>query len=89
MTAIWPAVPTTPTAGAPPRPAGAAARGVPDTGARRGSALTLAVLGMATVSFNMTRVGGWTISDLFFLASGAIVVIKLLNNDQRFLTPKR
>jgi len=56
---------------------------------RRGVALWIALAAMATVSFNMTRVGGWTVSDLLFLLSGAVVVIHLLNDDHRFLTPER
>lgn len=58
-------------------------------GRRRGAALGLAIAATATVSFNMTRVAGWTVSDLLFLASGAVVFVKLLNDDQRYLTPKR
>ena len=42
---------------------------------------------MATVSFNMTRVAGWTVSDLLFLLSGAAVLVQLLNQDERYLTP--
>jgi O-Antigen ligase len=37
----------------------------------------------------MTRVGGWTVSDLLFLLSGAAVLIQLLNQDERYLTPRR
>jgi O-antigen ligase len=56
---------------------------------RKGIALWLAILAMATVSFNMTRVGGWTVSDLLFLASASVVIMKLLVDDERYLTPKR
>jgi len=61
----------------------------PATRYRKGAALSIALVAMATVSFNMTRVGGWTVSDLLFLLSGAVVVVQLLNGDQRYLTPER
>jgi hypothetical protein len=56
---------------------------------RKGLALWLSLAAMATVSFNMTRVGGFTISDLLFLASAAVVIAKLIMDDERYLTPRR
>jgi O-antigen ligase len=55
----------------------------------KGAALWLALVAMATVSFNMTRVGGWTVSDLLFVACAAVVIVKLMANDERYLTPRR
>jgi len=52
-----------------------------------GLALALSLAGLATMSFNATRVAGWTLSDLLFLASGFVVIIKLLSSDERGLTP--
>jgi hypothetical protein len=52
-----------------------------------GLALAFSLAGLATVSFNATRVAGWTLSDLLFFASGFVVGVKLLSNDERGLTP--
>lgn len=56
---------------------------------RRGAALWLSVLGTATVSFNMTRIGGFTVSDLLYLMSAGVVIAKLIVDDERFITPRR
>ena len=56
---------------------------------RRGAALWASILATATVSFNMTRVAGVTVSDLLYVASAAIVIAKLIVGDDRFLTPRR
>jgi hypothetical protein len=55
----------------------------------KGIALWFAVLGMATLSFNVTRVADWTVSDLLFLASAGAIVFKLLIGDERGLAPKQ
>jgi hypothetical protein len=54
-----------------------------------GVALGVSLLAMATLSFNATRVAGWSVSDLLFMASGGVIAIKLLSSDERFLTPRR
>lgn len=54
-----------------------------------GVALVVSLLAMATLSFNATRVGGWSVSDLLFMVSGGVIALKLLANDERFLTPRR
>lgn len=54
----------------------------------RGPALWLGMIAMATISFNSTRVAGWTVSDLFFLLCAGVIVIQSLTNDVRGLTPK-
>lgn len=56
---------------------------------RRGAALWASILATATLSFNMTRVAGVTVSDLLYVASAAIVIVKLIVDDHRFLTPRR
>jgi O-Antigen ligase len=52
-------------------------------------ALVVSLVAMATLSFNATRVGGWSVSDLLFMASGGMIALKLLADDERFLTPRR
>ena len=42
---------------------------------------------MATLSFNATRMAGFSVSDLLFLASAVAIVVKLLVRDERLLTP--
>jgi O-Antigen ligase len=54
-----------------------------------GVALVVSLVAMATLSFNATRVAGWSVSDLLFMASGGVIALKLLTNDERFLTPRR
>ncbi|MGH9211166.1 MAG: O-antigen ligase family protein [Acidimicrobiales bacterium] len=54
---------------------------------RRGAPLALAYLGMATVSFNSTRVAGWSVSDLLFLGSVAAVAARLLSGVSSGVAP--
>lgn len=46
-----------------------------------------AVLGMATIGFNSTRIGGWTVSDLVFLGAAGVVVAILLNGGAGPIAP--
>ncbi|HKE72351.1 MAG TPA: O-antigen ligase family protein [Acidimicrobiales bacterium] len=55
----------------------------------KGVALWLAILGMGTLSFNVTRVGGFTVADLFFLASAGAIVFELITDTDQLLAPKR
>lgn len=55
--------------------------------AARGAALALVVLGLATVSLNRIRAGGWAISDLVFLVAAAVVWFQLLTGRTRNLAP--
>jgi hypothetical protein len=52
-------------------------------------ALSLAIAGMATLTLNVTRVGGFTISDLLFAASAGAVLFDLMVGNERLLAPKR
>jgi O-Antigen ligase len=81
-----PSVPADPRSiAAPSGPGPVAPRGA----RRKGAALWVAVVAMATVSFNMTRVAGVTVSDLLFLACACVVIAKLILGDERYLTPRR
>jgi O-antigen ligase len=51
--------------------------------ARDGLAQWLAMGGMATVGMNAIRVGGWTISDGFFLGCALLIVVLLFNQSYR------
>jgi hypothetical protein len=67
----------------PPPVRGAAGRST------KGLALWLSICGMATLTFNATRVAGWTLSDLFFLGSASVILASLLTGNERWLAPKR
>jgi hypothetical protein len=81
------------------RPAAGDARAIgratippPAKGARRrrkpqNVALTFAVLGSATMSFTLLRAGEILVSDLMFLLAAIVIAVKLLNGDDRSLTP--
>lgn len=68
----------------PGRPAPAVSARTP-----KGVALWLALLGMATLSFNITRVGGFTVADIFFLGSAVAIWFDLLVGNDRLLAAKR
>lgn len=55
----------------------------------KGVALWLAILGMGTLTFNVTRVGGFTIADLFFLASAGAIGFDMVAGTDQLLAPKR
>src|SRR5262245_53033290 len=55
----------------------------------RGVARSLAMAGMAMLTFNVTRIGGFTVSDLLFGASAAAVVFDLVVGRESLLAPKR
>jgi O-antigen ligase len=57
------------------------------SGPRPGTAYLLTFAGMATVGFNTVRAGGWSVSDLLFLAAVGIVVLHLLTGRRRQLAP--
>jgi hypothetical protein len=74
------------------RAIGRAATPPPAEGARRrrrppNLALTFAVLGSATMSFTLLRAGEILVSDLMFLLAAIVIAVKLLNGDDRSLTP--
>jgi O-antigen ligase len=52
-------------------------------------ALALGWLGMATLGFNVVRVGGFAVSDGLFFMCGAVIVFKLLASNSRGLAPAR
>jgi O-antigen ligase len=54
-----------------------------------GLPLALGWLGMATLGFNVIRVGGLALSDWLFFLCGAVIVGKLLLDDNRGLAPAR
>ena len=47
----------------------------------------LGVLGMLTISFNATRLGGYAVSDLLFLLSAFIIWLKIIAKDTGDLAP--
>lgn len=52
-----------------------------------GPVLWLCVGGMATISFNTTRVAGWTLSDLLFLCAGGLIALQILTGQTARLPP--
>jgi O-antigen ligase len=56
---------------------------------RRGVALTLAWIGMATLGLAMVRVGEFVVSDGVFFGVGVVVVVQLLTGDSSGLAPAR
>jgi hypothetical protein len=46
-----------------------------------------AMAGMATVGMTAVRIGSWTVSDLLFLASSLMIVLRLLTGSRRHLAP--
>jgi O-antigen ligase len=55
--------------------------------AKGGLALSIAVLGMATMCFNKVRLGDWAISDLIFLLAVGVACIHLLVGHTQQLAP--
>jgi O-antigen ligase len=56
-------------------------------GARPGVALWLALLGLATLGFNKTRLAGWAVSDLIFLLGAVVTALKMLSGKTADLAP--
>jgi hypothetical protein len=54
---------------------------------RKGPALVLALLGITTIGFNETRLAGWTLSDVLFVATAGVIVTQLLTGRTRGLAP--
>jgi O-antigen ligase len=73
----------------PAAPSAAAVRRARRRAERPGTALALTMLGIILMGFSRTRVAGWTISDLAFLAAAGVMVIDVLSGRDGQLAPKR
>ena len=60
---------------------------VPGRTPRKGPALVLAMLGVATVGFSDIRLAGWTLSDALFVMTAGVVITQLLTGRTRGIAP--